>query len=110
MSVTAVNQSQFATEVLQSPIPVLVDFWATWCPPCRALAPELEKVAERFAGRVKVVKVDVDSNQELANQLKIRGIPQLFLFKDGRPIDGRTGFADADVLAAHLEKALSQAA
>jgi len=81
--ITELSQSNFETEVLQSSKPVLVDFWATWCGPCRALAPTLEKIAGTDAS-VKICKLNVDQNPELAAQYGVRSIPTLILFKSGK--------------------------
>jgi thioredoxin 1 len=78
-----VGDQNFETEVLNSPVPVLVDFWAVWCAPCRMLAPAVEAVAEKYAGKAKVVKLNVDENMVTAGKYNIRGIPTLLLFKDG---------------------------
>lgn len=77
------SNDNWQAEVVGSSIPVLVDFWAPWCPPCRALAPTIDKVADSFAGKVKVGKVNVDDNQELAERYRIEGIPALLVFKGG---------------------------
>ena len=81
--VEEVGDQNFETEVLNSPVPVLVDFWAVWCAPCRMLAPAVEAVAEKYAGKAKVVKLNVDENMVTAGKYNIRGIPTLLLFKDG---------------------------
>lgn len=84
-----VNESNFQQEVLESSIPVLVDFWAPWCMPCRMLAPTIEKLAEENQGKLKVCKLNTDENQYIAAQLGIQGIPTLIVFKDGKEV-GRT--------------------
>lgn len=86
-----VTDATFAAEVEQAPGLVLVDFWATWCGPCRAVAPVIEKLAEDYQGRVTVRKLDTDANQATAVRLGIRSIPTILLFRDGKPVDGVIG-------------------
>ena len=85
------TDSTFDAEVIASDVPVLVDFWAEWCGPCRIIAPTVEAVANEYAGRLKVGKVDVDSNGGTAASYQVRGIPTLLLFKQGRVVDMRVG-------------------
>ena len=82
-TIVHVTDDSFEQEVINSDIPVLVDYWAEWCGPCKMIAPVLEEVAESYAGKVKICKVDVDSNKESAAKYGIRGIPTLMVFKDG---------------------------
>jgi thioredoxin 1 len=82
-SVTAISDQSFETEVTESKIPVLIDFWAQWCGPCKAIAPMLEEVSQKYAGKVKIVKLDVDSNPATPPKFGVRSIPTLILFKEG---------------------------
>jgi thioredoxin 1 len=105
-----VNQNSFGTEVLQSPAPVLVDFWATWCQPCLAIAPLVKKLAATYQGRLKVVKVDTDENIDLAARYDVTGIPCLILFKSGEPVDRVVGYVPEKTLVSMVEKHLTPAA
>ncbi|WP_297889050.1 thioredoxin [Sulfurihydrogenibium sp.] len=100
--VIAVNESNFDQEVLNSDVPVLVDFWAPWCGPCRLIAPIVEEIAEEMAGRAKVVKVNTDENPNLAMKYGIRAIPTIMVFKNGRVVDTRVGVQPKEVLKALL--------
>jgi thioredoxin 1 len=82
--ITHINDSEFETEVLNSDIPVLVDFWATWCGPCKAIAPILDEMAKDYEGRLKIVKVDIDQNQKMAMNYSVRGVPTMMVFKGGK--------------------------
>jgi thioredoxin 1 len=86
-----VTDATFGAEVEQATGLVLVDFWATWCGPCQAIAPVIEKLAQDYEGRVKVLKLDTDANQATAVRFNIRSIPTILLFKDGKPVDGVIG-------------------
>jgi thioredoxin 1 len=103
--VTFTDQN-FQAEVLDSQIPVLVDFWAVWCGPCRAIAPTVEELAREYAGRVKVGKLDVDSNAGVAGKYGIRSIPTLLVFKGGKVVDQVIGAVPKAKLAEALQKQL----
>ncbi len=105
-----VGTDDFDREVLNSNIPVLVDFYADWCGPCRAMAPGVELLAEKAEGRYKVVKVDVDQDQQLAVRYEIRSIPSLMIFRDGEVVYSHPGFTTAEKLAAALEEERALAA
>ena len=105
-NVSAFTDANFDREVLQSEIPVLVDFWATWCAPCKAIAPLVDSVADEYVGKVKVGKVNVDENQATPGKFGVRGIPTLILFKDGVVVDQIVGAVPKSQLDALLAKAL----
>lgn len=86
--VSNVGQDNFEAEVLQSPEPVLVDFWATWCGPCKLVAPLMDAVEKEYGGAIKVVKVEADPNPDLVQKYEVYGLPTLILFKDGKKVEG----------------------
>ena len=100
------TNDNFQGDVLDSNVPVLVDFWATWCAPCKAIAPVLEDLAAEYDGKAKVVKVDVTENQEIAARYGIRNIPALYLFKDGEVVDQVVGALPRSQLVNFVEKNL----
>lgn len=93
MATVSVTDDTFDAEVRNSDIPVVVDFWAEWCGPCKQIGPALEELSDEMAGKVKIAKVNVDENPNSPAQLGVRGIPALFLFKDGQVVSNKTGAA-----------------
>lgn len=101
--ITATDQN-FDETVLGSDVPVLVDFWAPWCGPCRAIAPLIEQLADEYEGKAAVAKVNVDDNFEISSRYGIRSIPTLLIFKDGKPVDQLIGMVPKKMLAERLDK------
>lgn len=101
-----VTDANFENEVLQSSTPVLVDFWAEWCGPCRAIAPKLEEIAGEMGGKVKIMKLDVDANQQTAAKYGIRSIPTMILFKNGQPVDQVMGNLPKENIVEFISKSL----
>ena len=106
MATVAVTDETFEAEVKNSDIPVVVDFWAEWCGPCKQIGPALEALSAEFEGRVKIAKVDVDSNPNAAAAMGVRGIPALFIFKDGQVVSNRAGAAPKAALQSWIEGAI----
>jgi thioredoxin 1 len=98
-----VSDTSFRDEVLESPIPVLVDYWAEWCGPCKMIAPALDESAEKYAGRLDIAKVNVDENQLVPSRYHVRGIPTLMLFKNGEVVATKIGALSKSQLAAFID-------
>jgi thioredoxin 1 len=105
--VVVLQDSTFESEVLKSDVPVLVDFWAVWCGPCKAIAPAVDELARQYKGKVKVAKMDVDEHQQVPQQYGIRSIPTLLVFKGGRVVDTIVGAVPKTKLEESLKKAMS---
>lgn len=101
--VVHISDSEFESKVLKSEVPVLVDYWAEWCGPCKMIAPILDDIAGDYAGRVTIAKLDVDANPQSATRYGVRGIPTLMLFKNGNVVDTKVGALSKSQLAAFLD-------
>lgn len=103
MATVAVTDDSFANDVLNADGPVLVDFWAEWCGPCKMIGPSLEEISDELAGQVKIVKINIDDNPDAPGKYGVRGIPTMILFKDGAPAATKVGAAPKSALKGWLE-------
>ena len=108
MNPVAVNSKNFDSEVVKSKLPVLVDFWAAWCGPCRMIAPVVEELAKEYDGKLKVAKVDVDANQDIATSFGIMSIPTLLIFNGGRVADQLVGAVPKSTLVDRIKRVLER--
>ena len=106
MATVKVTDETFAAEVTASDIPVVVDFWAEWCGPCKQIGPSLEELSEEYAGKIKIAKVNVDENPNSPAQMGVRGIPALFVFKNGEVVSNKTGAAPKAALKSWIDESV----
>ncbi|MFQ5623894.1 MAG: thioredoxin [Paracoccaceae bacterium] len=106
MAVTKVTDDSFESEVVKSDIPVVVDFWAEWCGPCKMIGPALEELSEEYGGKIKVAKVNVDENPQAPSKLGVRGIPALFIYKGGQVVSNKTGAAPKAALKSWIDQSI----
>jgi thioredoxin 1 len=107
LGVIEVNDANFDEEVLKSDVPVLVDFWAVWCGPCKAIAPIIDSVAATYAGKVKIAKMNVDTSTSTPMRYRVQAIPTLIFFKDGKPVDQLLGYNPQSVIEEKVQKLIS---
>ncbi|WP_186388749.1 MULTISPECIES: thioredoxin [unclassified Stappia] len=106
MATSVVTDESFEADVLKASGTVVVDFWAEWCGPCKMIAPALEEISEEMSGQVKIAKLNIDENQNMAMKYGVRSIPTLILFKDGQPVSTQIGAAPKNKLAAWIQTAI----
>jgi len=105
-SIIHLNGDSFQTEVIESTIPVLVDYWAEWCGPCKMIAPILDELVKEYEGKLKITKLNIDENQEIPSKYGVRGIPTLMIFKDGNPEATKVGALSKSQLTAFIDSTI----